>query len=100
MLSKLALLLALARGSLATILELAPTEQTAFTYPANGTGIPLAFPPAIATLTGLTDWPTIWALAPFTPNMEKLYNPSATTIIPDIIAPPNAVGRPFSLTAF
>jgi hypothetical protein len=92
MFSKLVLLLSLTAGSIATILELAPTDQTVFDYPANGSGIGLPFPAAIATLTGLTDWPTVWELAPFTPNMAKLYNPSATAVIADIVTPPAAAG--------
>ena len=73
-------------------LELPPTDQTVFNYPANGAGINLPFPPDIAALTGLTDWPATYQLAPFTPNMAKIYNPSATTVIPDILYPPDAAG--------
>ena len=94
MLSKL-VLLSLTAGIMG--LELPPTDQTVFNYPANGAGVNLPFPPAIATLTGLTDWPAVWQLAPFTPNMAKLYNPSATTIIPDIVSPPSAAGQYFKL---
>lgn len=90
MLSKL-VLLSFAAGIMG--LELAPTDQTVFDYPANGAGVNLPFPPEIATLTGLTAWPAVWELAPFTPNMAKLYNPSATTIIPDIVSPPEAAGQ-------
>lgn len=72
--------------------ELPPTEQTSFTYPPDGAGIGLPFPDDIASLTGLSTWPEIWVTPPFTPNMQKLYNPAATAILPDIIAPPNAVG--------
>ena len=71
---------------------LAPTEQTSFTFPANGAGVTIPFPPDLAQLTGLTDWPARWVTPPFTPNMQQTYNPSATTIIPDIITPPAAQG--------
>jgi hypothetical protein len=74
--------------------ELPPTEQTEFTYPDDGAGVPLPFPEAIAELTGLSDWPEIWVTPPFTPNMAALYDPTATTVIPDIVAPPNAIGFP------
>ena len=76
--------------------ELAPTEQTSFSYPNNGANVNLPFPSDIATLTGLSDWPAVWVTPPFTPNMEKLYDPSATTILADIITPPNANGLTFS----
>jgi hypothetical protein len=85
MLSKVVLLLALAAGSMA--LELPPTDQTVFNYPANGAGISLPFPPDIAALTGLSAWPAAYQLAPFTPNMAKIYNPSATAVLPDIVCP-------------
>jgi hypothetical protein len=90
MFSKFVLLLALTTGSMA--LELAPTDQTSFNYPANGAGISLPFPAYLATLTGLTDWPPLYALAPFTPNMAKIYNPASTTILPDIVSPPDDTG--------
>jgi len=73
--------------------ELAPTDQTSFTYPNDGAGTALPFPNDIAELTGLSDWPEIWVTPPFTPNMAALYNPSATTIIPDITAPPLPAGK-------
>jgi hypothetical protein len=72
--------------------QLPPTEQTSFNYPANGAGVTVPFPSYIATLTGLTDWPVRLALAPITPNMQTEYNPSSTTILPDIVAPPVARG--------
>jgi len=75
-----------------TALELAPTEQTSFTFPQDGFGVPLPFPPEIAALTGETAWPELWVTPPFTPNMAALYDPSATTILPDITVPPNANG--------
>jgi len=73
-------------------LELQPTDQTTFNYPANGAGISLPFPPEIAALTGLTNWPTPYTLAPFTPNMAKIYNPASMTILPDIVSPPDDAG--------
>lgn len=88
--SKFLYLLALVGDVIA--LELAPTEQTSFSYPNDGANVNLPFPSDIATLTGLSDWPEIWIPPPFTPNMEKLYDPSATTILEDIITPPNANG--------
>jgi peptidoglycan/xylan/chitin deacetylase (PgdA/CDA1 family) len=72
--------------------ELKPTDQTSFSFPANGAGVELPFPNDIAALTGLSSWPDIWVTPPFTPNMEKLFNPGATAINGDIIAPPNAIG--------
>jgi len=75
-----------------TALELAPTDQTSFTYPEDGTGVALPFPPEIASLTGESDWPELWVTPPFTPNMAKLYDPSSTTILSDITVPPNANG--------
>jgi hypothetical protein len=72
--------------------ELLPTEQTSFNFPPNGTGIALTFPDTIASLTGLSDWPDVWVTPPFTPNMANLFNPNATSIIGDIVSPPNAVG--------
>ena len=74
--------------------ELPPTEQTNFSYPDNGAGVPLPFPTDIAALTGLSDWPTIWEVPPFTPNMAARYDPSATAINPDITVPPNSIGTP------
>ena len=76
----------------ATVQELAPTDQTLFNYPANGTGVSLPFPPELAQLTGLSDWPTKWATPPFTPNMAKLFNPSSKATLPDIVSPPNING--------
>ena len=90
MLSKFVLLLALAAGSIA--LELPPTDQTVFNYPADGAGINLPFPSSIAALTGLSAWPAAYQLAPFTPNMAKIYNPAATAIIPDIVYSQDAFG--------
>lgn len=72
--------------------ELAPTEQISFSYPNNGSGIPLPFPSYLEKLTGLSDWPDPTAVAPFTPNMKNRYDPSATEILPDIVAPPHTVG--------
>ena len=86
------LLLVLACGVVAQ--ELAPTEQTSFNFPANGTGVLLPFPPDLAQLTGLSDWPTRWVTPPFTPNMAKLFNPSSNVILPDIVVPPNVKGTP------
>jgi len=68
-------------------------DQTSFTFPQNGTGIRLPFPSDLAALTGLKTWPPVWTVPPFTPNMQKAYNASATAIIPDITGPPNAQGR-------
>jgi hypothetical protein len=76
--------------------ELAPTDQTTFSYPDDGAGVELPFPSQIASLTGESGWPTIWVTPPFTPNMAALFNPSATTIIPDITVPPGANGNPSS----
>jgi hypothetical protein len=73
--------------------QFAPTEQTSFSYPADGAGVTIPFPAYIANLTGLTDWPARWVLAPITPNIVTEYNPSATTILPDIVSPPVAQGR-------
>jgi hypothetical protein len=86
------LLLTLTFGVIAQ--ELAPTDQTSFNFPANGTGVSLPFPPDLAKLTGLSGWPAIWVTPPFTPNMVKLFNPSSTVILPDIVAPPNTKGIP------
>jgi hypothetical protein len=72
--------------------QLPPTEQTSFSYPPNGAGVTVPFPSYIATLTGLTDWPARLQLAPITPNIVKEYNPSSTTILPDIVSPPVARG--------
>ena len=72
--------------------ELPPTDQTSFSFPSNGAGVELPFPSYLATLTGLSSWPDIWVTPPFTPNMKKLFNPSATAVKGDIMAPPNAVG--------
>ena len=72
--------------------QLPPTEQTSFSYPPNGVGVTVPFPSYIATLTGLTDWPARLDLAPITPNIVKEYNPSSTTILPDIVSPPVARG--------
>ena len=82
----------LALATVAIAQELAPTDQTSFSYPADGAGIGLPFPPAIADLTGLSDWPDPWITPPFTPNMAALFNPSATAINGDIIAPPGGNG--------
>ena len=90
MLSNILLLLAIAGQIIAQ--ELAPTEQTSFSYPNNGAGVALPFPNDIAALTGASDWPEVWVTPPFTPNMAKLYNPAATAILSDIIAPPLAAG--------
>ena len=84
------LLLTLTCGVIAQ--ELAPTEQTEFNFPANGMGVMLSFPSSLAQLTGLSNWPARYVTPPFTPNMAKLFNPSATTILPDIITPLNARG--------
>lgn len=70
--------------------HLQPTDQTSFSYPDDGAGIPLPFPPDIANLTGLSNWPPLWQVPPFTPNMAAAYNSSATAINPDIAVPPNA----------
>jgi hypothetical protein len=91
MLSNVIALLVVTSGLMAQ--ELAPTEQTAFSFPDNGAGIGLPFPDDIAALTGLSDWPEIWVTPPFTPNMAALYNPNATNIFPDIITPPGASGN-------
>jgi len=72
--------------------ELPPTDQTSFSFPANGAGVALPFPDTIASLTGLSGWPSTGVTPPFTPNMAKLFNPNATSIIGDIVSPPNAVG--------
>ena len=90
MLSNILFLLAVTGQIIA--LELAPTDQTSFTYPDDGAGVPLPFPDQIAELTGLSDWPEIWVTPPFTPNMAALYNPAATDILPDITEPPLASG--------
>jgi hypothetical protein len=85
------LLLAMTWGALCQ--ELAPTDQTVFNFPPNGTGVLLPFPPDLAQLTGLSQWPRKWVTPPFTPNMAKLFNPSSKVILPDIVGPPNAKGR-------
>jgi hypothetical protein len=92
--SKFLYLLALVGSVIAQ--ELQPTEQTSFSYPNDGANINLPFPSDIAALTDLSEWPEVWVTPPFTPNMEKLYDPSATAILSDIIAPPNAIGLSFS----
>lgn len=84
--------IALALAARITAQQLPPTEQTSFSYPADGAGVTIPFPSNIATLTGLTDWPARWVLAPITPNIVSEYNPSATAILPDIVAPPAAQG--------
>src|SRR5271170_7136689 len=96
MLSNILLFLAVTGQIIAQ--ELAPTDQTSFTYPDDGAGIALPFPDEIAELTGLSDWPEIWVTPPFTPNMANLYNPAATAIIPDITQPPLASGTYFPPT--
>jgi hypothetical protein len=73
-------------------LELPPTDQTSFSYPSNGAGIALPFPSQIASLTGLSAWPALWVSPPFTPNMAARFNPAATAVNPDVVAPPNANG--------
>jgi peptidoglycan/xylan/chitin deacetylase (PgdA/CDA1 family) len=88
----LVILLALMCG--VTSQELAPTEQTVFSFPANGTGVSLPFPSDLAQLTGLSQWPEKWVTPPFTPNMAKLFNPSSKAILPDIIDPPKVNGSP------
>ena len=50
----------------------------------------LPFPPELAQLTGLSSWPAGWVTPPFTPNMAKLHNPSATATLNDISVPPDA----------
>jgi len=79
-----------------TAQELAPTDQTVFNFPPDGVGVPLPFPPELAQLTGLSNWPALWVTPPFTPNMAKLYNPSATGTLNDIAVPPNAKRTAFS----
>src|SRR5947207_6906855 len=88
--SKFLFLLSLVSSVIAQ--ELAPTEQTSFSYPQNGAGISLPFPSDIASLTGLSEWPGVWVTPPFTPNMNKLFDPSATAVFGDIITPPNSIG--------
>lgn len=83
-------LLALTWGALSQ--ELAPTDQTVFNFPANGTGVLLPFPSDLAQLTSLSQWPRKWVTPPFTPNMAKLFNPSSKVILPDIVGPPNVKG--------
>ena len=84
------LFLALTCGVMAQ--ELAPTQQTLFNFPANGTGVSLPFPSNVAQLTGLPAWPARYVSPPFTPNMAKSFNPSATATFPDILVPPVARG--------
>ena len=81
-------------GAMSSLLaqELPPTEQTSFSYPSNGAGVSLPFPSDLASLTGLSDWPSVWVTPPFTDNMKKLYNPSASATFGDIVAPPGARG--------
>jgi hypothetical protein len=61
--------------------NLAPTEQTTFRYPANGAGMTLPFPPSLASLTGLSNWPALGVVPPFTPNMAATFNSAG---IPDL----------------
>ena len=70
--------------------ELPATDQTAFNFPRKGSGVLLPFPPELAQLTGLSAWPAGWVTPPFTPNMAKLYNSSATATVNDISVPPDA----------
>jgi len=72
--------------------QFTPTDQTSFSYPANGAGVTVPFPSEIAQLTGETDWPERWVTPPFTPNMQTEFNPSATAILNDIVVPPGANG--------
>jgi len=56
---------------------LPPTDQSSFTYPANGAGQAMPFPEYLQQLTGLTEWPAERpAVAPFTPNMAAAFNAS------------------------
>jgi hypothetical protein len=77
--------------------ELAPTEHTSFNFPPDGANVILPFPPELAQLTGLSNWPPKWVSPPFTPNMAKLFNPLATARLNDIAVPPNPNGLTFSL---
>jgi peptidoglycan/xylan/chitin deacetylase (PgdA/CDA1 family) len=83
-------ILAVALPALVSAQQFTPTDQTTWDYPANGAGVTVPFPSEIAKLTGQTDWPERWVTPPFTPNMQSEFNPSATTILADIIYPPNS----------
>jgi hypothetical protein len=93
MLSNILVALVLA-GEIAFAQELAPTEQTSFSYPNNGAGSSIPFPSDLATLTGLSDWPELLVTPPFTPNMAKLFDPNGGSVQPDIVSPPSAIGIP------
>ena len=84
MLSWLALALAVVYQVGAQVLP--PTDQTSFTYPANGAGEAMPFPDYLQQLTGLTDWPPPRpALAPFTPNMAAAFNSSGNPPVPETV---------------
>ena len=78
---------------IAQLLE--PTEQTLFTYPADGWGTPIPFPKYLAQRTGLTDWPKGRHVAPFTQDMaNSYYTTFGAPILDDIIAAPYPSGIP------
>jgi hypothetical protein len=64
-----------------TAQNLPATDETSFTYPANGAGVTVPFPAELATLTGLSDWPARDVTPPFTPNMAATFNQAN---IPDL----------------
>jgi peptidoglycan/xylan/chitin deacetylase (PgdA/CDA1 family) len=78
--------------------ELAPTDQTLFNFPPDGSNTRLPFPPELGRLTGLSNWPPGFVTPPFTPNMAKLFNPSATATLKDISVPPNAKRIPVMIS--
>ena len=72
---------------------LVPTEQTSFNYPADGWGSEIPFPPYLAKLTGLSDWPALNKTPPFTPEMALAYYANiGAPFLRDIIVPPHASG--------
>jgi hypothetical protein len=76
---------------------LPPTDQTSFSYPANGAGVTIPFPAELATLTGLSDWPARDVTPPFTPNMAAAFDQSS---IPDLPHTSDCTQVPASACSF
>src|SRR6202022_2637917 len=62
--------------------NLPATDQTSFSYPANGAGVTVPFPPQLAALTGLSDWPARDVTPPFTPNMASTFKSASVPNFP------------------
>lgn len=97
LLSTISAIFAFANSCRASLLP--ATEQTSFSYPSDGWGSPIAFPNYLAKLTGLSDWPTPWAVPPFTPNMAVSYYANINATVPrDIIFAPHPAGASSSFS--